>query len=341
MDVNSTPDAPHALATGLGSWPGTDVAEALAVVRGELTGPGGLPHLPELPGRGPGADLVGRALARLVAMPVDLQPAGWRLVDHPGRDQARADAFWREDLDRLAHAFDGYAGPLKVQVAGPWTLAASVWLPRGERAVVDKGAVRDVVASSAEAVALLVADVVRLVPGAQVVVQLDEPALPAVLQGRLPTASGYGRLRAVPPADVRHGLAHVLDAAHAAGARTAVHCCAPDVPVGLLRDAGAQAVSVDVGLLDSAGWESVAASVEQGMRLWAGVVPTTGVQQSTTAFADAVTVPWRDVGLDLAGLARVAVTPTCGLAGASPPGARAALTRAVETARELTERALS
>ncbi|GAB3595261.1 methionine synthase [Angustibacter peucedani] len=326
-------------ATGLGSWPGTDQAEALAVVRGELGEPPHLPHLPELPARGPGADLVGRAAARLVAMPVDLQPAGWRLVDHPGRDQARADAFWREDLDRLAHAFDGYVGPLKVQLAGPWTLAASLWLPRGERAVVDPGAARDLVASSAESVRELVADVVRLVPGAEVVVQLDEPSLPAVLEGRVLTASGYGRLRAVSPADAREGLSQVLGAATAAGAGTVVHCCAPDVPVALLREAGASAVSLDVGLLGPAGWESVAASVEAGTRLWAGVVPTLGALPSTTALADRLVARWRDVGLAVRDLVDVVVTPTCGLVGASPSSARAAVARAVEVAGELTERA--
>ena len=55
--------------------------------RGELPD---LPYLPELPARGPGADMIGRAAALLVELPVDLQPAGWRLVDRPGRDQARA-----------------------------------------------------------------------------------------------------------------------------------------------------------------------------------------------------------------------------------------------------------
>ncbi len=252
---------PPATATGIGSWPGTDQAEAIAVVRGELEQ---LPHLPELPARGPGGDLVGRTAARLVDLPVDLQPSGWRLVDRPGRDLARAEAFWREDLDRLAHAFDGWQGPLKVQLAGPWTLAATLELARGERALTDPGAVRDLLQSSAEAVRRLVADLERLVPGAAVVVQLDEPSLPAVLDGRLPTASGYGRVRPVPPADVRDGLAAVLTAASDAGAATAVHCCAADVPVALLRDSGADAISLDVGLLGPAGWESVAAAVEAG-----------------------------------------------------------------------------
>jgi methionine synthase II (cobalamin-independent) len=274
-------------------------------------------------------------------MPIDLQPGGWRLVDRPGRDQARADAFWREDLDRMAYAFDGYTGPLKVQLAGPWTLASNVWLPRGERAVVDRGATRDLVESMAQTVRELVADVVRLVPGAAPVVQVDEPALPAVLEGRVPTASGFGRLRAVPPLDVQQGLATVLAAAVDAGATTAVHCCAPDVPIGLLRDAGAQAVAVDVTLLGPAGWESVAASVEAGVALWAGIVPTLGELPTAAVLSARVARWWSDVGLGVRDLEQVVVTPTCGLAGASPPGARTALTRAVETSRELTARALS
>ena len=113
----------------MGSWPGTDVRETLAVVRDLLTDPGdgaeGLPYLPELPDRGPGADLVGRGLGMLVDLPVDLQPSGWRLTDRPGHDQNRTGAFLREDLDELAEAFDGWTGRLKLQVAGPWTLAAS------------------------------------------------------------------------------------------------------------------------------------------------------------------------------------------------------------------------
>lgn len=329
---------PAAVATGIGSWPGTDVAEALAVVRGELEH---LPHLPELPARGPGADMVGRAAARLVGLAVDLQPSGWRLVDRPGRDLARAQAFWREDLERFAEAFDGYAGRLKVQLAGPWTLAASLQLSRGERALTDVGAVRDLVQSSAESVAALVAEVSRLVPASEVVLQLDEPSLPAVLDGRLPTVSGYGRVRAVAVPEVREGLAAVVDAARGAGASTVVHCCAGDAPLALLREIGTDAVSLDVTLLDASGWESVAASVEAGVALWAGAVPTTGELGSTRQVADAVSSRWREVGLPVRDLAGVVVTPTCGLAGASPAGARAALRRSVEVAAELAERALA
>ena len=327
-------DDDQAIASGIGSWPGTDVAEALRVVSGELPD---LPHLPELPGRGAGADVVGRAAARLVDLPVDLQPSGWRLVDHPGRDQARAAAFWREDLDRLAHAFDGWQGPLKVQLAGPYTLAASLWLPRGDRALSDPGARRDLVASSAAAVAELVRDVVRLVPGAQVVLQLDEPSLPAVLGGRLRSASGFSVLRAVPPAEVRDGLAAVLTAAREASATTVVHCCADDVPLGLLHQAGAGALSLDTSLLDRATWDALAEAVEGGTRLWAGVLPTVGELPTAAAAAQQLARAWREVGLPPERLREVVVTPACGLAHTDPTSARATLARAVETARLLTE----
>lgn len=336
-EPSSSPGSfPSGTATGMGSWPGTDVAEAMRVVRGELPD---LPHLPELPDRGPGADLLGRAAARLVAMPVDLQPSGWRLVDRPGRDQARAEAFWREDLDRLAYAFDGWEGPLKVQLAGPWTLAASVRLQRGERAVVDPGATRDLVESSAEALAGLVREVARLVPGARLVAQVDEPSLPAVLGGQLPTASGFGRLRPVEASVVAEGLGTVLAAAAGAGATTVVHCCASDVPVPVLARAGADALSLDTSLLGPRGWESVATAVEDGVRLWAGAVPTSGPLPSAADASAALARSWRDLGLPVAGLADVVVTPTCGLAGCAPAQARATLVRTVETARALADRA--
>ena len=71
-----------------------------------------------------------------------------------------------------------------------------VWLSRGERVIVDDGARRDLVDSLAEGIRLHVASVRSLVPGAQLVLQVDEPSLPTVLAGRLPTSSGLGRLPA-------------------------------------------------------------------------------------------------------------------------------------------------
>lgn len=333
-----------ATASGVGSWPGTDIRETLRVVRDTLGGLGagagaqGLPYLPELPDRGPGADLVGRGAALLAELPVDLQPAGWRLTDRPGRDQGRAEAFLRQDLDELAEAFDGWAGPLKVQAAGPWTLASSVWLPRGERVISDEGAARDLVDSLAEGVAQHLDAVRRLVPGAELVLQLDEPSLPAALAGRLPTASGYGLVRALDPQTALDGLNRVLAAA--VGSATVVHSCAPGIPLPLLRRTGA-ALSLDTALLGPRGWEGVAVAVEEGTAVYAGCVPTQGALPSALEVADALTARWRDLGMPVETLAALTVTPACGLAALTPAQALSVQRVCVETARELTERATS
>jgi methionine synthase II (cobalamin-independent) len=353
-ETQATP-LPRGSASGGGSLPGTDVAGALRVVREVLASaspadssrPAGVPFLPELPARGPGADLVGRAAVRLVDLPVDLQPSGWRLVGRqarPGHDMRRAAAFWREDLDRLAEAFDGWSGSLKAQICGPWTLAAALWLPRGERAVSDVGARRDLVASSAEAVRLLVAQLRAAVPRAHLVLQVDEPTLPAVVDGVLPSVSGLNRMRSVPAAEVGDGLAAVVGAARDAGASTLVHCCAQDPPVALLLRGGADGLSLDTGLLTGAGWESVAAAVEDGVALWAGAVPSDGADDTDSASAvrtaaDRLMRSWRDVGLGQPLLADLVVTPACGLAGATPDGAVAALRAAVAVQGRLAERA--
>lgn len=311
-------------ASGLGSWPGESPIEAARTVFGLLS-QGGIPYLPELPARGPGADMIGRGASMLVELPVDLQPSGWRFVDRPGRDQHRADRFLNSDLDALAEVAHEYTGPLKVQVCGPWTLMSGIDLQRGERTVADPGARRDLVESLAEGVLRHVEVVRRQAPAAQVVVQLDEPSLPAVLAGRLPTQSGVGRLRAVEVAEAAAGLRTVLAAAKAGGASsTLVHCCARNVPFPTLRNSGADAVAVDLSLLGPAGWESVAVSVEDGQSLWAGVAPTTApaAPPAVTALVEGVVRPWRRVGLPAADLGRVIVTPGCGLAGASPDWAR-------------------
>src|SRR6266550_3890856 len=99
-------------ATGIGSMPGTDPAEAMRIVLGELPD---LPYLAELPARGPGADLTGRTAALLVDLPVELTPAGWRFAGRPGRDLSRARSFLSADLDALEEVADGYQGPLKIQ----------------------------------------------------------------------------------------------------------------------------------------------------------------------------------------------------------------------------------
>lgn len=317
--------------------PGEDARETARTVFGEFGETPHVPQLAQLPARGPGADPLGRTANLLVDLHVDRQPAGWRFVDAPGRDAARAQAFLRADLDELAEAADGWVGPLAVSVLGPWSLLASVELNRGERSVSDPGARRDVVASLAEGVAAHVADVRRLVPGAQVVVHVEEPSIAAVLAGRLPTQSGYGTLRAVDRAEVRDGLRGVLSAVRAAGADPVVRIDPVDAPWPLLREAGAAGVAVDVRNLGSAGWESVAASVEDGLRLWAGVLPVDADPPTVAQLVDTVRLPWRRIGLPATALAQIVLTPVAGLAGTDPAALRPRFSRLREAATALEE----
>src|SRR6266516_5931164 len=121
--------------------PGTDPAEAVTVVLGELPG---FPHLPELPGRGPGADLTGRTAALLVGLAVETTTSGWRFAARPGRDLRRAAGFLQQDLDALEQAAAGLDTALKVQICGPWTMAATIELSRSQNpALADAGAVAD------------------------------------------------------------------------------------------------------------------------------------------------------------------------------------------------------
>ena len=312
--------------------PGTDPAEAVRVVLGELPD---LLFLPELPARGPHADIAGRTAALLAEMPVDLQPTGWRLVARQSRDGRRARDLLSRDLDALEKATQGQVPPaLKLQAAGPWTLAATLELTRGERVLADHGAVDDLAQSLAEGLRRQLADVATRLPGTRLILQLDEPALPAVLRAGVPTASGFGRLRAPSPQRVREVLARVL----AVTDDTVVHCCAEHPPVELLIDAGAAAVSVDATLLTPRDDEALGVAVESGKGLLLGVVPVTGARRDLTATMEPVRVLWRRLGFDHDRLpGSVVVTPTCGLAGASPARAREALAACVEIARRLGE----
>ena len=327
-------------ATGVGSMPGPDPLEACRLVFGELT----LPHLPELPGRGPGADIIGRGALFLTDMHVDLQPAGWRLVARAGRDEQRARSLLADDLDALEEVAAGYRGPLKLQAAGTWTLAAGLELPRGNRALSDLGAVFDISESLADGLAAHVRAVRRRVPGvSDIYVQLDEPALPAVLSGGVPTASGFGALAAVEEEAARVGLARALAAVAAAGAVPGVHCCAADPPVPLMTRAGAGFVSVDATLHQRDRDDAIGAAVEAGVLLLLGLVSSTRAELSSVAHTvEPAVALWRRLGFDPQRLAEVvAVTPTCGLAAgretADQSYARLALRRCRDAARALAE----
>jgi methionine synthase II (cobalamin-independent) len=309
-------------ATGIGSMPGTDPAETARVIAREVPE---FPYLAELPARGPGADMIGRTTALLVDVSAEVTPRGWKLSDRPGMDLRRARSMLSNDLDELEETLDGYTGPLKVQLTGPWTLAATLEQPRSfNRALADSGAVRYIADSLSEAIAGHLDDVAKRVPGATLVLQLDEPALPAVREGRVPTASGYSRIAPVEDDILAERLAAIISDTPVF---TAVHCCAAGTPFGIIARTGADAVATDLSQLRARNTDQLAEAIDGGLGLLAGV-PAAKPEE----MARMVTELWRRTGLDPR---PVVVTPPCGLAGESPAGAAAALRGRREVARIL------
>ncbi|MFE2875374.1 methionine synthase [Streptomyces roseus] len=320
-------------ATGVGSLPGGDAREAARTATGSFED---FPYLPELPARGPGADMIGRSLGLLVDLYAHVEPSGWRISDRPGRDSKRARSWLGEDLDALEEFTQGYQGKLKVQAVGPWTLATALELHGGEAVLQDAGACRDLAGSLAEGLRDHLADVRKRVPGADVVLQLDEPSLTAVLLGRVRSASKYRTYRAV-DRQVVEGTLRELFAVH--DGEVVVHSCAPEVPFGLLRRAGATGVSFDFSLLTEREDDAIGEAVESGTKLFAGVVPGTDAPLSDPGGSVmGVRKLWRRLGLAPGTLAEsVVVTPACGLAGASPAYARAAQAHCARAARSLAD----
>ncbi len=172
--------------------------------------------------------------------------------------------------------------------------------------------------------------------------------------GEIPTASGLSRFAAVEADTLRDRMTQVFAAVRG---YTVVHCCAATVPFGIIRAAGADAVSFDLSQLRRGEEDAVAEVAEAGMGLLAGAVPAlpeagdrqarggrrdgpargdgagrgdrggrddagrgdgTGRGGEARDTAERVIRFWRRLGLPLASCAPQAViTPSCGLAGAS------------------------
>jgi len=315
-----------AAATGVGSWPGTSARDAAEIVVGELHT---LPHLVELPARGVGADLIGRSGALLVDIGIDTVPRGYRIASRRNAVTRRAVSLLDEDVDALEEAWEkaglrGGTRTVKLQAPGPITLAAQLELPNGHRAITDAGALRDVAGSLAEGVSALRAQVARRLE-TPVVVQFDEPLLPAALAGRL---TGVTSLTPVHPVDEPVGISLLDDYVSAVQADVVLHSCAPELPWKMLQRSTIQAISVDVSTLRPVDLDGIGEFVESGRTVLLGVVPTTAphVRPSIEEVAKSAAAVTDRLGFPRAVLSeRIGVTPACGLAGSTPEWARIAI----------------
>jgi methionine synthase II (cobalamin-independent) len=333
------PVSVFATATGVGSWPGTEARPSAEVVVGELAA--ALAHLVELPARGVGADLLGRAGALLIDVSIDTVPRGYRIAARPGAVTRRAVSLLDEDMDALEEAWEtaglrGGGRVVKVQAPGPITLAAGLELSNGHRAITDPGAVRDLTASLAEGVAAHRATLSRRLD-TPVVVQFDEPSLPAALGGQL---SGVTALSPVAALDesVAQGL---LDScAQTVGAEVVLHSCAAGLPWDLLWRSAINAISIDVSTLKAADLDGIAAFVESGRAVLLGVVAATAPDKKPAVeeVAAAVVAVTDRLGFGRSALReRIGVTPACGLATATPRWARTAIELARRAAEAFAE----
>jgi methionine synthase II (cobalamin-independent) len=330
----TTPDLPTGIGTGVGSMPGTDPRAAAAVVNGELD----LAHLVELPGRGAGSDLIGRMAAILVDLPMDTATWGYRLAQRESQLTRRARDYLKEDLDVAEELWEtaGFVGTgraYKVQVAGPFTTSASVELPNGHRVLKDPGAVRDIVASTAEGIREHVGEVTRRL-GAQVVVQIDEPMIGRVIDGTVTPLTRFDTIRAIPAVAVARALTELIGHVDAP---VVLHDCSRP-RWDLLEHLRGVAYSIDVTAPGDADLDGIGMLIDRGDVLVAGRVPSTAPKQPVNAetVATGLAALTDRIGLNRKVLSEsVIVTPPCGMAGAADSWARKALAVVAEAGQLL------
>ena len=192
---------------GLGELPGASIIAAADIVAGET---GDLRQLPILPARG--VDVVGLTTGILPGINVDAGPRSWVLSTRP---QLRTRRIWdrvEADLDQCEQAWGTRIDAVKIQLAGPWTLSASIELSNGHRALTDTGALRDLTESLIAGIQDYSADV-RARFDTEVYVQLDEPLLAQVRDGSLSGTSQFDEIPSINDADLGERLAGVIERA--------------------------------------------------------------------------------------------------------------------------------
>lgn len=317
------------LITGIGSLSGENPREAAELVFDLFPQ---LPFIPELPSLGVGSDFIGRTASLLHDLHVDVQPSGWRIVDKAGADERRAKSAMSHSVDAFHEVFDGFEGRIKIQIAGPLTFVALLETSRAGSILSDEIATKDVAQSLAYGVEMLVADIRRRLPGiTSVVVQIDEPLITQIMHGAIKSASGFGRLR-IPSQDEVVSLISLF----ARDNELVMHSCANDLPIELIGRSAINALSLDATFVGRNEYEALAELHDRGKSIWLGVVG--GVDGHLPPVSATVTFVQnlaRNVGVPLESLA---LTHTCGLAGASPKYARASTGHLVNVSQEIQER---
>lgn len=356
-------ERPLVRASGLGDFPGDDLGEAMSRVEGELGSPH-LPFLPHLPALGWKSTPLARTLAVCEGLAFDGASFGWRMV-HSGGRGARESALAQDrllsDINLLADRVGAQkkrfgsgqdtAPVYKIQLVGPLTLAASIYLPGGERAISDAGASRDLLESFLEGLERWVESLREALqaPRALIAVQLNESEFQRLLEGSIPTVSGFRSLSALQPHYYQQvyrrvaerfaelNLQLILDVDGTAlkpvqelkllsQARPTLDALAlvkamqveGAAPCALLlhpdraRPKGPGTLHVPP-LSDPRSWEPVAQLLEANAQLWLPVVTSVRVPDQVRRLYSL----WREVGLESAQLSAVGLMPDERIQGGS------------------------
>lgn len=297
---------PSGIATGIGSLPHRDAAEAAAFSLRAMP----LPAIPSLPKRSPAEGMIVQAMVGIRGITVGQY--GSIAVDvaridplAPVRTDLLHDAFggFRAFLDAAA----GRSGPVKWQFVGPVTLGLAMLRAGVPLHDAFEAAVRAVRGH----VQHLIGIVERALPGCSQLVFIDEPSLGELMQPGFPIAPDTA-------IDLVSGALAAIEPHAVAG----LHVCA-HADVAPLLAAGPTVLSVPAvpGLVDSAGY--LIRFLEAGGWVAWGAVPTDG---PIVASAER---PWRQLselwcrlverGADPTMLRRQAlITPACGLGTHTP-----------------------
>lgn len=311
------------LVTAIGSMPGTNMAETMQQVADSIPE---LIALAELPERGPGGEMLGRTFGILnqldSSFSIDTTVTGWRQSRGENQVMRRAKSWYQEDLDWLEQTVGDDAFNLKLQFAGPVTLASFVEPVAGERLVQDAGAVRELAVGLGEALKLQLIDIKRRLPNATISVQLDEPGLELAVQGGLKRRSGRGNLEPIPSQQVIEWLNSTLESAELKPSDSWVHSCATNFASDVFKklNVGTWAVPFSA-IRGPRNFEVVSNFWDQAGFLVIGVNPQKLVEPvGFQSIITAVNKFAKQIGLPVDELpARLGLSPECGLAYVDNP----------------------
>ncbi|MDO5076612.1 hypothetical protein [Corynebacterium sp.] len=314
------------VAFGLGEMPGTDVAAAADVIAGESE----LVCLPQLPDRGLGSDAVGRTFSLMPELPIDARARSWVLTTRPQLSTRRLWDRTAADLDECEATWSRLDA-LKMQVVGPWSLAASVETAAGHRALTDTGALRDITEHLGHAIVRL-ADDLRGRFDCSLQLQIDEPLLQRLAAGAIGGTTQFDPIPALAAPELGARLKELIEPLPGFSA-VRLNLSNSTVVWDAARGSGADVIHVAWSAITSTDQlDALGHAVSEGTRIGLGLTLT--AETDSRATAQRIAAWWDTLGLERALLVTaVDIHPLGDLHTRSLLGAAAAL----RTAREIND----